>query len=196
MNISMLFSACGSNYLFFSISLSPYVCFMKGLAYVDFSDDKHLAAAISKNKQMLLGKKLSIARSDPNQRKQDGHNVSKQHGKLSGVQYPLSLSLMCMCRWAWMYNFLITTCNFFLVSIIIKVWTTWINSTDGKLSISELSIKLLFEGWNCISESMWKFQSYELAEYNNFNKNYAVHEVASVKYFNIAWPSSYMFCQS
>lgn len=70
---------------------------MKGLAYVDFSDDKHLAAAISKNKQMLLGKKLSIARSDPNQRKQDGHNVSKQHGKLSGVQYPLSHSLSCAC---------------------------------------------------------------------------------------------------
>lgn len=51
----------------------------RGLAYVDFSDDKHLVAAISKNKQMLLGKKLSIARSDPNPRKKDGHNVSKQH---------------------------------------------------------------------------------------------------------------------
>ncbi|KAJ9174854.1 hypothetical protein P3X46_013455 [Hevea brasiliensis] len=51
----------------------------RGLAYVDFSDDEHLAAAISKNKQMLLGKKLSIARSDPNQRKKDGRNVLKQH---------------------------------------------------------------------------------------------------------------------
>lgn len=38
---------------------------MKGLAYVDFSDEEHLAAAVAKNKQFLLGKKLSIARSDP-----------------------------------------------------------------------------------------------------------------------------------
>ncbi|GMH23840.1 hypothetical protein Nepgr_025683 [Nepenthes gracilis] len=37
----------------------------RGLAYVDFSDDAHLAAAVAKNKQGLLGKKLSIARSDP-----------------------------------------------------------------------------------------------------------------------------------
>ncbi|KAK8946993.1 hypothetical protein KSP39_PZI006981 [Platanthera zijinensis] len=39
----------------------------RGLAYVDFSDEKHLAAAIAKNKQKLLGKKLSISRSDPTQ---------------------------------------------------------------------------------------------------------------------------------
>lgn len=38
---------------------------MKGLAYVDFSDDAHLAAALEKNRQSLLGKRLSIARSDP-----------------------------------------------------------------------------------------------------------------------------------
>lgn len=38
---------------------------MKGLAYVDFLDDEHLAAAVAKNKNRLLGKKLSIARSDP-----------------------------------------------------------------------------------------------------------------------------------
>ncbi|XP_042436650.1 squamous cell carcinoma antigen recognized by T-cells 3-like isoform X1 [Zingiber officinale] len=37
----------------------------RGLAYIDFSDDEHLAAAVAKNKQKLLGKKLSIARSDP-----------------------------------------------------------------------------------------------------------------------------------
>ncbi|KAI9107339.1 hypothetical protein K1719_021727 [Acacia pycnantha] len=37
----------------------------RGLAYVDFSDEEHLAAALAKNKQSLLGKKLSIARSDP-----------------------------------------------------------------------------------------------------------------------------------
>ncbi|KAH9750297.1 EMBRYO DEFECTIVE 140 [Citrus sinensis] len=40
-----------------------------GLAYVDFIDDEHLAAAVAKNKQMFLGKKLSIARSNPKQRK-------------------------------------------------------------------------------------------------------------------------------
>ncbi|XP_028762841.1 squamous cell carcinoma antigen recognized by T-cells 3 [Neltuma alba] len=37
----------------------------RGLAYVDFLDEEHLAAAVAKNKKMLLGKKLSIARSDP-----------------------------------------------------------------------------------------------------------------------------------
>ncbi|KAK9213759.1 hypothetical protein WN944_005744 [Citrus x changshan-huyou] len=41
----------------------------RGLAYVDFIDDEHLAAAVAKNKQMFLGKKLSIARSNPKQRK-------------------------------------------------------------------------------------------------------------------------------
>ncbi|XP_012568351.1 uncharacterized protein [Cicer arietinum] len=38
---------------------------LKGLAYVDFLDDEHLVAAVAKNKNWLLGKKLSIARSDP-----------------------------------------------------------------------------------------------------------------------------------
>ncbi|XP_038876548.1 squamous cell carcinoma antigen recognized by T-cells 3 isoform X2 [Benincasa hispida] len=37
----------------------------RGLAYVDFSDDAHLDAGVAKNKQLLLGKKISIARSDP-----------------------------------------------------------------------------------------------------------------------------------
>ncbi|WJX21824.1 hypothetical protein P8452_11204 [Trifolium repens] len=37
----------------------------RGLAYVDFLDDEHLVAAVAKNKNTLLGKKLSIARSDP-----------------------------------------------------------------------------------------------------------------------------------
>ncbi|GFY94665.1 similar to EMBRYO DEFECTIVE 140 [Actinidia rufa] len=41
----------------------------RGLAYVDFSDDAHLAAAVAKNKKMLMGKRLSIARSDPKQRR-------------------------------------------------------------------------------------------------------------------------------
>ncbi|KAL0357246.1 UNVERIFIED_CONTAM: hypothetical protein Scaly_1410300 [Sesamum calycinum] len=43
--------------------------FVKGLAYVDFSDDAHLAAAVEKNKQILFGKRLSILKSDPQGRK-------------------------------------------------------------------------------------------------------------------------------
>lgn len=62
---------------------------MKGLAYVDFSDDAHLVAAVAKNKQMLLGKKLSIARSDPKHGK-------KEHGRPNG----LFSTLLCVhtCR--------------------------------------------------------------------------------------------------
>lgn len=36
---------------------------------MDFSDNKHLDAAIKKNKQKLLGKKVSIMRSDPSKSK-------------------------------------------------------------------------------------------------------------------------------
>ncbi|CAN6914432.1 unnamed protein product [Brassica oleracea var. botrytis] len=43
----------------------------RGLAYVDFVDDEHLAAAIAKNRKMLLGKKISIARSNPKKGKKD-----------------------------------------------------------------------------------------------------------------------------
>nr|XP_027113324.1 squamous cell carcinoma antigen recognized by T-cells 3 [Coffea arabica] len=52
----------------------------RGLAYVDFSDDAHLAAALAKNKKNLLGKKVSIARSDP------------QHSKKKGTFGPKSTS--------------------------------------------------------------------------------------------------------
>ncbi|CAN1183339.1 Polyadenylate-binding protein 2-B [Linum perenne] len=45
----------------------------RGLAYVDFSDDEHLAAALAKNKQTFLGKKLSIARSNPKKGKKGAH---------------------------------------------------------------------------------------------------------------------------
>ncbi|KAK3120856.1 hypothetical protein QOZ80_8BG0642710 [Eleusine coracana subsp. coracana] len=41
----------------------------RGLAYVDFSDNEHLEAAIKKNKHKLLGKKVSVARSDPSRSK-------------------------------------------------------------------------------------------------------------------------------
>ncbi|GAB2283950.1 hypothetical protein Dimus_018431 [Dionaea muscipula] len=44
----------------------------RGLAYVDFANDAHLVAAVAKNKQILLGKKLNIARSDPSQSKRKG----------------------------------------------------------------------------------------------------------------------------
>ncbi|XP_002527822.2 squamous cell carcinoma antigen recognized by T-cells 3 [Ricinus communis] len=60
------------------ILLDKYTGKSRGLAYVDFSDDEHLAAAIAKNKQMLLGKRLSIARSNPKQNKKGGRDFSKQ----------------------------------------------------------------------------------------------------------------------
>lgn len=49
-----------------------YCDFIQGLAYVDFSDDAHLEAAVAKNKQKLLGQKLSIARSDPKKSQKRG----------------------------------------------------------------------------------------------------------------------------
>lgn len=52
----------------------------RGYAYVDFADEEHLAAAISKNKQKLLEKKLSVARSDPKKRQEKSFpkgNVTK-----------------------------------------------------------------------------------------------------------------------
>ncbi|KAI4296137.1 hypothetical protein L6164_036120 [Bauhinia variegata] len=48
----------------------------RGLAYVDFSDDDHLAAAVAMNKRNLLGKRLSIARSNPNR----GRKESSAYG--------------------------------------------------------------------------------------------------------------------
>lgn len=59
-----------------------YVCalFVKGLAYVDFSDDAHLEAAVAKNKKELLGKKLFIARSDPSGRNRGKQKTSMENG--------------------------------------------------------------------------------------------------------------------
>lgn len=50
---------------------------------MDFLDDEHLAAAVAKNKNILLGKKLSIARSDPRRggKKTSDAETSKEHGK-------------------------------------------------------------------------------------------------------------------
>lgn len=56
----------------------------RGIAYVDFSDEEHLAAAIAMNKQKLLGQKLSIARSDPAQsrkRATTGSNSARGRGR-------------------------------------------------------------------------------------------------------------------
>ncbi|CAK8530107.1 unnamed protein product [Lathyrus sativus] len=55
----------------------------RGLAYVDFLDDEHLVAAVAKNKNTLLGKKLSIARSDPKRGGKetfDPKNTEHAHG--------------------------------------------------------------------------------------------------------------------
>uniref|UniRef100_A0A7N0TX69 RRM domain-containing protein n=1 Tax=Kalanchoe fedtschenkoi TaxID=63787 RepID=A0A7N0TX69_KALFE len=58
----------------------------RGLAYVDFCDDDHLAAAIAKNKQTLLGKRISIARSDPKRGKKvsDGQKSTANTGGEKG----------------------------------------------------------------------------------------------------------------
>jgi hypothetical protein len=59
-----------------------FFIFLQGLAYVDFSDNKHLDAALKKNKQKLLAKKVSIARSDPSKGKKnwEAGPSSKGHG--------------------------------------------------------------------------------------------------------------------
>ncbi|KAK7302396.1 hypothetical protein RJT34_13284 [Clitoria ternatea] len=53
----------------------------RGLAYVDFLDNEHLAAAVAKNRHKLLGKKLSIARSDPKRGGRESSNLKslKEH---------------------------------------------------------------------------------------------------------------------
>ena len=50
---------------------------------MDFSDDAHVDAAVAKNKQTLLGKKLSIARSNPKQGKRDqsGRSLAGERGR-------------------------------------------------------------------------------------------------------------------
>ncbi|XP_062176704.1 uncharacterized protein LOC133881712 isoform X2 [Alnus glutinosa] len=67
------------------ILLDKFTGKSRGLAYVDFSDDAHLALAVAKSKQMLLGKKLSIARSNPNKSRKDssGRDNQMEHVKLA-----------------------------------------------------------------------------------------------------------------
>ncbi|KAF3774410.1 putative RNA-binding protein [Nymphaea thermarum] len=52
----------------------------RGLAYVDFTDNEHLEAGIKQNRQKLLGKKVSIACSDPKQNKSSGSGTSRGRG--------------------------------------------------------------------------------------------------------------------
>ncbi|XP_057785379.1 uncharacterized protein LOC131002911 [Salvia miltiorrhiza] len=63
----------------------------RGLAYVDFSDDPHLAAALQKNRQIFMGKKLSILKSDPQQgRKKEvsGRSVRGEHARTDTRETP------------------------------------------------------------------------------------------------------------
>ncbi|KAL6545676.1 hypothetical protein OROGR_009550 [Orobanche gracilis] len=56
----------------------------RGLAYVDFSDDAHLTAALEKNKHTLFGKRLSVLKSDPQQgrkKKIDGRSIRSGQGE-------------------------------------------------------------------------------------------------------------------
>lgn len=57
---------------------------LRGLAYVDFSDEAHLAAALEKNKTLLLGKNISIARSDPKYKKRKEPSGRNSRGHVSG----------------------------------------------------------------------------------------------------------------
>ncbi|TYI06870.1 hypothetical protein ES332_A10G189200v1 [Gossypium tomentosum] len=60
----------------------------RGLAYVDFKDEEHLAPALAKNKQMLLGKKLCITRSNPKRGKREsGALTTSEHDtNQSGIE--------------------------------------------------------------------------------------------------------------
>lgn len=83
--------------------------FVKGLAYVDFSDDAHLEAAVAKNKQELLGKRLFIARSDPSGRNRGKQKTSKENG------------MHCYT----LYNCLVFVCVFLSYIYLYYNWHQW-----------------------------------------------------------------------
>ncbi|OMO65610.1 hypothetical protein COLO4_31114 [Corchorus olitorius] len=64
----------------------------RGFAYVDFEDDEHLAAAVEKNSQLLFGKSLKIARSNPKPGRKEftarrgtgGHEHARNRGRADG----------------------------------------------------------------------------------------------------------------
>ncbi|WOG84291.1 hypothetical protein DCAR_0103474 [Daucus carota subsp. sativus] len=58
----------------------------RGLAYVDFSSNENLVAALKKNKRTLLGKKVSIARSDPKKGKKEGVTEHGNSGSKESTQ--------------------------------------------------------------------------------------------------------------
>ncbi|KAF3340792.1 squamous cell carcinoma antigen recognized by T-cells 3 [Carex littledalei] len=61
----------------------------RGFAYVDFSDDQHLQAAIAKNKSSLHGAKLSIARSNPSRSKNSRSGTAgSSRGRGTGRRFP------------------------------------------------------------------------------------------------------------
>ncbi|XP_010529912.1 PREDICTED: squamous cell carcinoma antigen recognized by T-cells 3 [Tarenaya hassleriana] len=64
----------------------------RGLAYVDFADDEHLNAAIAKNRNMHMGKKVSIARSNPKKGRKEftGRSGPPEHGSGSGNSKDMS----------------------------------------------------------------------------------------------------------
>lgn len=70
--------------------------FLQGLAYVDFLDKEHLEAAIKKNKQKLLSKKVSIAHSDPSKSKKnrEAGTSSKGQGMFCGCYHTFVLWLI------------------------------------------------------------------------------------------------------
>ncbi|KAL5704799.1 hypothetical protein ACHQM5_023173 [Ranunculus cassubicifolius] len=51
----------------------------RGLAYVDFSDDAHLTAALEKNRVVHMNRTISVKKSDPNQKR--GGGKKGDHGK-------------------------------------------------------------------------------------------------------------------
>lgn len=59
---------------------------------MDFCDDAHLEAAVAKNKQTFLGKKLTIVRSDPKGKRKvsfgDDRNSTKQGHSLLQTKIP------------------------------------------------------------------------------------------------------------
>ncbi|XP_073155276.1 uncharacterized protein [Henckelia pumila] len=72
------------------ILLDKFTKKSRGLAYVDFTDDAHLAAGLEKNKRSLLGKRLSILKSDPHQgrkkRAAEYANAPKNMGELESPE--------------------------------------------------------------------------------------------------------------
>ena len=92
---------------------------LQGLAYVDFSDEKHLKAAVAKNKQKLLGQKLSIARSDPARGKK--RTTSGKGPGQPGEQFVINVTPLC--TWTWsrpIYSIILRSCGFpYMLTVLV-----------------------------------------------------------------------------